>query len=132
MEVVGFEKLGWLSGELNHLGGAVDPQSGAIPFAANLENPEGVLRPGMHSRIRIERKDSSPCHLLPATSLFTHDGMDYLVEDVGDGKCVLRKVNVGRRNDEWIELLDSFGPERKFVTRGAFSIASEALLEPEE
>lgn len=130
--MVGLEKQGWYEAELNHLGGSVDAKSGAIPFAATIANRNGILRPGMHARIRVTNETQEMSSVLPTSALFSHDGHDYLVEEVDDEKCILRKVKIGRRNEELVELIDPLPAGSKYVTRGTFSIASEALLESEE
>lgn len=132
LEVSGLSSSSWMEAELHHVGGAVDSQSGAVPFAAVIENIDGRLRPGMLARIHVERTDGDPTHVLPISALFTHDGLDYLVEDLGDNRCMLRRVQIGRKNDKEMEIQESLSKDRQYVTRGAFTIASEALLESEE
>lgn len=132
VEVIGLDRLGTLPCKLVYLGGQVEPQSGAIRIAVGVENVDSLLRPGMTARLILEQGTADNVRQVPASAVFTHDHVDYILVQQDEEHFVMTKVRLGRRTSQHAELLDALPDDTEVMVHGVFPIASEALLETEE
>ncbi|TNF75404.1 MAG: efflux RND transporter periplasmic adaptor subunit [Acidobacteria bacterium] len=99
-------------GEVVRLGAELDPDTRTLDVEAELDNPEGRLRPGMFGRMEIPRQTLSAALLVPLAAVvdFEADKVVYVVEDerarrqivsmgpvVGDRVVVTAGVTAGDR-----------------------------------
>lgn len=132
VEVLGLERLGQIPVHLEYVGGQVEASSGAIRIAASVENHEQLLRPGMTAKLQIRQQQASRVFQVPASAIFTHNQVDYLLLQTDADQFVMRRTKLGRKNAQFVEVLDELPAGTKMMTRGVFAIASDALLETEE
>lgn len=129
-EIVGLERLGRLPGVVEMLGGIVSTNSGSIRLTASLDNTKHLLRPGMIARIIV----STPREgiRLPATAVFTNDGVDYVLREDSEFNYSLLPITIGTRNQTDVEILEGINDGDSILISGVFPIASQAFLQEEE
>jgi cobalt-zinc-cadmium efflux system membrane fusion protein len=117
---------------VHHVGAVVSPQTHAVPLVAELENPEGLFKPGMFAWVNIahERVDS---RIVVPIDAVAHNADETFVFVPVSG-TMFRRVDVetGLETPEWIEITKGLASGDALVTEGAFFLKSELLLEHEE
>ncbi len=121
-------ELGALSyaGRITGIDPKVDPTSRLVSVQAELDNPEGGLRPGQFVRVRIELPEEDGIIAVPQTAVVTSlygDHVYLVVEEQGQGGApVLRArqafVTVGRRDRDMVEITEGLAPGDIVVTAG--------------
>ena len=95
------------------------PQVNAGQFEVDMalaEEPTG-LRRGQTMQVRLTLGDNSDALLIPNGSFYQDTGGNWLFVVSADGsEAVKRTVSLGRRNTEFIEVLDGLEPGEKVVT----------------
>lgn len=111
--------------KLAHLGVEADSKSGTLEAAFHVDNPEGLLRPGMRAEFSIvlgqrENVMSVPRSVLQgdATNRFVYVA-DYELKNA----FVKTPVVVGAINDRFVEITSGLFPGDMVVTNGAYSLA---------
>lgn len=110
---------------LAHLGAEADEKSGTLEAAFHVENPEGLLRPGMRAEFSIILSQRAGVLSVPREAV-QGDAFDryVYVEDYDlQHAYVKAPVVIGARNDRFIEILSGVLAGDKVVTRGAYSLA---------
>ncbi|HOC41510.1 MAG TPA: efflux RND transporter periplasmic adaptor subunit [Thermoanaerobaculales bacterium] len=82
---------------------AVDESSRSFEVVGVADNPAGALRPGMFADVTLQAPESARSLWLPVTAVATSDMSQVMV--VEDGAIALRRVQVGRRVDDSLEIL---------------------------
>jgi multidrug efflux pump subunit AcrA (membrane-fusion protein) len=72
---------------------------------AEIPNKDGGLRPGAFASADVVNDPESPAVLVPADSLVTFAGIAKVL-GVTDGRIVEKRVRVGRRNGDRLEVLE--------------------------
>ena len=80
------------------------------------EEPEG-LRRGQTLQLRLTLGDNSDALLIPNGSFYQETGGNWVFVVASDGsEAVRRTVRLGRRNTDYIEVLDGLEPGEKVIT----------------
>lgn len=91
-------------GTLARLSPAVDESTRTLMVEAEIPNPEGTLRPGAFATADIVVDPEQPAILLPASAIVSFAGVTKVVT-VADGRAVEKRVQIGRRAGERVEVL---------------------------
>jgi HlyD family secretion protein len=95
------------------------PQVNAGQFEVDMalaEQPTG-LRRGQTMQVRLTLGDNSDAILIPSGSFYQDTGGNWIFVVSADGsEAVRRPVSLGRRNTEFIEVLDGLEPGEKVIT----------------
>jgi membrane fusion protein (multidrug efflux system) len=121
----------------------IDPQTRLVSVRAEVENPDGALRPGQFARVRVKLPPVENVIALPQTSVVTslYGDYVYVVESAksgdatgggsGDatGDSLTAKqvfVEVGRRQNNLIEITKGLKAGQTVVTSGQNKLANNA------
>jgi len=85
------------------------------------------LKPGMYARGDFEF-GSSAAALVPQQSVVIRDGFSQVFVVQTDQRVKLFKVNLGRRQGEWLEVISGLPPEANVVVRGAGFLTAGDLV----
>ncbi|MFT3734299.1 MAG: hypothetical protein QM776_04640 [Rhodocyclaceae bacterium] len=77
-----------------------------------------AARAGMYASGRIELGDQ-PALTVPQSAVVMRDGMSYVFEVGSDSRAVRRKVSIGRRQGDRVEVLSGITPQAQLVASGA-------------
>jgi multidrug efflux pump subunit AcrA (membrane-fusion protein) len=128
-EIVGLESLGLQPATIEIIGGIVQLNSGSIRLTASIANHESQLRPGMIARLILDRPMTGI--RIPASSVFSNDGVDYVLEKTIEHECTLRPVDLGPRRQDSVQVLSGLRADATIMIEGVFPIASQAFLDKE-
>lgn len=100
-------------GRVVRLAPALTEQNRALMIEAELDNP-GHLRPGSFARIEIVTDAEDEALMVPANAIVSFAGIDKVIT-VEDGKAVEHEVVIGRRDEQWVEIVSGIEPGRSVV-----------------
>jgi multidrug efflux pump subunit AcrA (membrane-fusion protein) len=92
-------------GKVVRLSPAVDEKTRTLLIEAEIPNKEGALRPGAFASADVVIDPESPAVLVPADALVTFAGIAKVL-GVTDGRIVEKRVRVGRRSGDRLEVLE--------------------------
>lgn len=98
----------------------VNPNTRNFKVRLVLDNTKGLLKPGMLMRVSLNMQDSA-VKVLPIQAV-EFSGSDRFVYQVEDGVAHRRLVLLGRRHDQWVEVLDGIDEGATIVIRGLVSV----------
>lgn len=121
-----------LSATVHYVGREVSADSNAIPLVATIENPDGLLRPGLYVRVTIPVEASRDVLAVPEASVTHHDGKAFVFIARKEGEYEEVCVRPGIQDRDWVEITEGLEGDERVVTAGTFYLKSERLLEGEE
>ena len=116
-----------LKGKVSWLDPIINAKTRSGKIRIQLDNHARKLKPGMFANVRLERSLGKRLVVPEQAVLFAGDTRVVFL-DLGEGRLAPRRIKVGLRNDDWIEVLDGLQVHDKVVTSGNFLIAAESKL----
>ena len=115
---------------VNHIGATVDASSRSVPIVADLKNDDAHYKPGMFVWVELPQGEVRNVAAVPATAVMRHEGKSFVFVPVDGG---FRRVDVdtGIGTDDFVEVTRGLEVGQQVVSRGAFLLKSELLLEDE-
>lgn len=93
-----------------------------------LNNPDGVLSPGMFATVQLEPARGQARPVVPNSALIATGSQTRVILAKGDGKFQPVAVRTGQSSDGFTEILSGLHGGEKVVVSGQFLIDSEASL----
>jgi len=93
------------TGRVVRLSPAIEEQSRTLLIEAEVPNPRGALRPGAFAKAEIVTETAQPVVVVPGDSIVTFAGIDKVIT-VADGRAVERRVQLGRRLGDRVEVVE--------------------------
>ncbi len=116
-------------GTVESIDPVLDPVTRTTPVRVLLDNPDGALRPGAYTRMRIDGEPGETVTHVPRHAVIrTGEGSRVILAE-GDGRFRVRPVETGTGTRERLAVR-GIEPGRTVVTSGHFLIDSEAALTP--
>ncbi len=91
------------AGKIARISPTITAQNRVLIVEAEVRN-NGQLRPGSYARAEIVSDNNSSALAVPANTIVSFAGIDKVVM-VQDGKAIEKPVTLGRRTDQWVEVL---------------------------
>jgi len=91
------------NGKIARISPSITAQNRVLIVEAEVHN-NGKLRPGSFARAEIVSDSESTAMAVPVNAIVTFAGIDKVIL-VQDGKAVEKPVTLGRRTEEWAEIL---------------------------
>ena len=89
---------------------------------ADVENPEGELKPGMFANFSIITGNAETAPAVPQSAIVYEGETAHVWVAGDDGTIAVRSIRIGRSADGMVEILDGLSPGEKVVTSGALFI----------
>ncbi|WP_437185403.1 efflux RND transporter periplasmic adaptor subunit [Planctomicrobium sp. SH668] len=121
-----------LSCTLKFVGREVNPLSNAIPLVAGVQNDSGLLRPGQFVWVQLPIGKPRQGIAIPESAIVEHQGQTFVFRPDGDDQFERVDVKTGIHQGTMVEIQSGLAVGDRVVTKGAFSLKSEMLLEREE
>jgi RND family efflux transporter MFP subunit len=93
------------AGTVARVSPAVDESTRTVLVEAEIPNPDGLLRPGAFATAEIVTDPSERAILVPTSAVITFAGVTKVL-GVADGKVVERRIRVGRRVGDDVEVVE--------------------------
>lgn len=117
------------SGTVDFIGATLDEATRTLPIRVEMNNADGLLRPGLFGALRLDAgKAQGSAVLVPLTAVQTMENRT-VVFVPGDepGEFRALPVTLGREGRRQAEVLKGLEPGAKIVVQGAFVLKSELM-----
>ena len=116
-------------GKVDFVGTALDEETRTLPVRVELDNPAGLLRPGLFGTLRLSSNDEEgDVVLVPETAIQTVDDRPVVfVPGEEEGEFEVRPVTLGRSAHAQAEVLEGLEPGSAVVVDGGFILKSELM-----
>lgn len=120
-----------LPARVHFVGREVSPDSHAVPLVATIDNASGLLRPGLFVRVTIPCADANSRLVVPNSAIVEHDRQKFVFVRKSESEYRRVDVTTGQEAGGFVEIEQGIVLGDPVVTRGAFVLKSELLLEAE-
>jgi len=117
---------------ISHVGAVVEAESRSVPLVATLENNDAHYKPGMFVWVDLPQGEPREALTVPAAAVMRHAGRSFVFVPVAGGRYRRQDVETGLDADDVVEITRGLEAGQEVVSRGAFLLKSELLLEKEE
>ncbi|QUV85109.1 efflux RND transporter periplasmic adaptor subunit [Chloracidobacterium aggregatum] len=93
----------------------LNQQTRLLMVEAVAPNPQGLLKPGMFARVYVDIASDVPAVFIPSLAVVSVAGVEKVFVAV-DGKAVERKVRLGKRDGESVEITEGLKPGEQVIT----------------
>ncbi len=121
-----------LTATVYYVGREVAVATNAIPIVARIDNVQGLLRPGLFVRVELPVGSAKNRLAVPASALVQHEGEQFVFVEGSPGHFQRTDVATGIQTKGWVEITSGLNAGVRVVSKGAFLLKSELLLEGEE
>jgi membrane fusion protein, heavy metal efflux system len=109
-------------GKVSYVAPSIDPNTHRLPVRADVENPDGALKPGMFATFSIITGETTTAPAVPQEAI-VYEGDRARVWVAGDGDTLaLRQIRTGRTSEGMVEVRDGLSSGTKVVTSGTVFI----------
>jgi membrane fusion protein, heavy metal efflux system len=109
-------------GKVSYVAPSIDPNTHRLPVRADVENPDGALKPGMFASFSIITGEAATAPAVPQEAI-VYEGEQARVWVAGEGDTLaLRQIRTGRTSDGMVEVLAGLSAGEKVVTSGTVFI----------
>jgi membrane fusion protein, heavy metal efflux system len=105
----------------------VDAATHRLSVRAEMDNPDGALKPEMFATFRILTSDATESPAIPEAAVVYEGDAAHVWVAAGDGLLELRPIRPGRSNDGLVEVLDGLKAGERVVTKGGLFIDQAAV-----
>lgn len=120
-------------GRMDFVDNAIDRSTGTIRGRAVLENPGGVLTPGMFARVRVPGSSPYEALLVPDAAVGTEQARKYVVVINAQDTAQLKYVTTGQLTSDNLRVIkDGIGPDDRIVVSGLMQARPGSKVRPEE
>lgn len=102
------------AGRIARISPAIQEQSRTLILEAEVENQRGRLRPGAFAKASIQTASNNSVVTIPPAALVTFAGIQK-VYSIKDGKAIERNVVVGRRETDWVEIVEGLNANETII-----------------
>ena len=124
-------------GELTAVNSEIDPVTRNIRLQGTLQNPAGLLRPGMFGRVILSLGDAEEVTAIPLTAVIaaTYGDSVFVVaekaDEQGNKRLVAeqRFIRTGRSEGDFVAVTEGLQPGETVVSAGAFKLRNGSAVE---
>jgi membrane fusion protein, multidrug efflux system len=120
-----------LTGRINFLDNQVDPSTGTLRARAVIDNPKGLLSPGLFVRLRVPIGSPQKALLVHEEALQSDQGQRFLWVLDEDDKALYRQVKIGKQNGDKRVILTGLTTADRVVVKGVQRVRRNKKVTPE-
>lgn len=105
------------TGTITEISPAADLRTGLFGLKVLIQNPDGVIKPGMFAEADLVKDSKKDALYLPPAAVLSKNGERYVYVAV-DGKAVYREVATGITGDGIVEILSGVKEGEEVIVRG--------------
>lgn len=112
-------------GKITWVSEVLDEKTRTLRVRVELDNRDGLLKPGSFARVSIKTVTEANGIALPASAVQRQKSENIVFIDAGHGVFKRREVKTGARSTETTEIVEGLEPGETVVTSGSFLLKSE-------
>jgi RND family efflux transporter MFP subunit len=102
-------------GRVHHVAPSVTPNSRTMTVEAEVENGDGLLKPGQFATVRILQPQTSPAVLVPLRAVRAESGTNYVFV-INNGRAEKRIVQLGQAEADLVEVRSGVASGEQIAT----------------
>jgi RND family efflux transporter MFP subunit len=122
-----FDILGGGGGRLVNIASIVDPETRTLSVVYEMPNPEGLFRAGMFANVYLETRTATNVAALPEKAIVKDNGRPTAYVLVDGENFQRRDLEVGVRDNGFVEVKAGVTEGERVVTKGAYAIKLASL-----
>ena len=117
------------TGTVDFVGATLDEATRTLPIRVEIDNPDGLLRPGLFGSLRLASgQPTGSTVVIPLSAVQTVDNRTVVfVPGDEEGEFAAHPVTIGRESNRQAEVLQGLEPGSRIVVEGAFILKSELM-----
>lgn len=124
-------------GKLTAISPQIDPVTRTIELQGTLDNPDGLLRPGLFVNVMVTLSESDEVLIIPATAiLYAPYGNSIfkvskqIDKESGESTATVKQsfIRIGRRKGDFVSILEGLEEGDEVVSAGAFKLRNEVRV----
>jgi cobalt-zinc-cadmium efflux system membrane fusion protein len=115
-------------GKITNISATVDPGSRRVQARAEVDNPDGLLRPDMYARVDVLAPDASPTAHVPISALVSEGVKSFVFVQTSPGVFDKRDVVLRLQTRETAYIAEGLRPGESVVSKGALLLNSELAI----
>lgn len=113
-----------VDGEIAWVGPQVDEATRTVKARVELSNPNGDIRPGLFVTAKVAVENSPAAIVVPKSALQTFEGRTVIFVRTDKGLEPM-PVEIGRQNDDSVEIISGLTTGQTYVSHGAFTLKAQ-------
>lgn len=113
------------TGALTYIGQIVDEHSRTITVRGTFGNPGNKLKPNMFGELHIPLAENTKGLIVPEESIVNQSGEQFVFVVLNDTSFEMRKVKLGGKYEQGIEIIEGIKEGDSVVSKGTFYLLSE-------
>ena len=109
-------------GKMDFVDNRLDPQTGTLRARALIDNPKGLLTPGLFVRVQLKGRGPYQALLIPDEAIGTDLSKKFVMVVDKDGLAQRRFVTTGRLYDELRVVEEGLTAEDRVITGGLMRV----------
>ena len=118
-----------LQGKVSNIFGLLDPRTRSVKVRIELDNADGLLKPGMFATATFISQSKTPKVTIPATAIFRLHDKDWVFLPLGGNRFIRIEVKAGEMNADGSQQIDSGIQANEQVITNALRLAAAARAE---
>lgn len=114
-------------GKVSRISPYIDKENRTSKLVISIKNKDSKIKPGMFARVLIASMTYSNRILIPKDALLVRDKRN-LVFTVDDSLAKWKYVDIGEKNDEFIEIINGVEVGEKVIVVGHFNLAHDSKV----
>lgn len=115
------------SGKLDTIAGRMSEETRTAKARFSIDNPEGLLKPGMFVSVRLLLPAEGESLTVPKVAVLADEGRTFVFTHKEGDFWVRRPVTLGARFDGMVEIISGITVEQRIITDGSFLLKSDVL-----
>jgi Cu(I)/Ag(I) efflux system membrane fusion protein len=115
-------------GRVNYVYPTLKAETRTVAVRIELANPGGLLKPGMFARMELASGSAAKVLAVPESAVIDSGKRAIVLVQVKPGRFEPRTVSLGRRSDNFVEVLQGLREGEKVVVSANFLIDAESNL----
>jgi len=117
------------TGTVSHISETIDSATRAVKVRAEVDNPDGLLKPEMFVTVKIRNTEKENVLAIPETAIQQEGGKKIVFVAKNDYTFEKREVSVGPSMSGFHQVLDGVKEGERIVVKGGFILKSETMKE---
>jgi len=116
------------AGKVNFVYPTLNTATRTVAVRVEIANPKGLLKPAMFARVELTAAEGGKVLTVPASAVIDSGTRQVVLVQLGEGRFESRSVHLGRRGENYVEVLEGIAAGEQVVTSALFLIDAESNL----
>ena len=117
------------TGEVIRISPVVDPATGTFRVTAEIEDPDGILKPGLFGRVDILYDLHENVAMIPRNAVITEDKLSHVFVVGAENDVTRQAVKLGYERNGLVEVVEGVSAGERVVTAGKGSLSEGTRVE---